>query len=107
MNNEIQSPITLHEWYYDLSESANAEKKAKWEIYKAEGGVLSWKDWSDEIMKQRLRDLCEFLGKSEGTVYRWIRNAGHPDMANRKLIEKFTSVIIRYDDKIKPVKTNP
>lgn len=66
------------------------------------------KDWFDNLpakdQKDTLIELCEFLGKSEETVYRWIRGAGHPDQANRMAIESFTGKIFYYEEASKRVK---
>ena len=60
---------------------------------------MTLKAWYDSQPKADARntllELCEFVGKSEETIYRWMKDRT-PDMANRKLIEEFTGEIIVY-----------
>ncbi|MEY4571225.1 MAG: hypothetical protein RLZ10_418 [Bacteroidota bacterium] len=69
---------------------------------------ITLRQWFDNLpakdQKDTLIELCEFLGKSEETVYRWIRGAGHPDQANRMAIESFTGKIFIYEESPKKAK---
>lgn len=69
---------------------------------------ITLKDWFDNLpaieQKDTLIELCAYLGKSEETVYRWIRGAGHPDQANRMAIESFTGKIFIYEETPKKAK---
>jgi hypothetical protein len=70
--------------------------------------LLTLKDWYQElpaaVQKETLKQLCEFLDKSERTLYNWISGAAFPDLANRKLIEQFTGKTFFYNEPIKTVK---
>lgn len=69
---------------------------------------ITLKQWYDQLpggeQRDTLIDLCQFLGKSEETVYRWIRGAGTPDNANRLAIEQFTHQVFFYNDTPKTAK---
>ena len=70
--------------------------------------IKTLKQWYDKLpadsQRETLEELCTYLGKSEETVYRWIRGAGNPDMANRMAIESFTGEKFIYNDSPKKAK---
>lgn len=69
---------------------------------KKEQKIITLKDWYEGLpsvdQRDTLMELCRFLGKSEETLYRWIRGAAFPDIANRKLIEEFTETMLHWPE---------
>lgn len=78
---------------------------------KKEQKIITLKDWYQNLpavdQRDTLLELCQHLGKSEETLYRWIRGAAFPDIANRKLIEEFTETMLYWPENSNKVIIQP